>query len=139
MSFAVNPNGPLGAHMATQAGILDEQHLGRMTLGDRRLEREVLEIFVRHTATMLNLILDGIAERDPAAVAAAAHTMVGSARGVGAWRVAERAERLERAVNASGEQQLGDAIAALRAASLEVNTAIGARLADPVSRPADCA
>jgi HPt (histidine-containing phosphotransfer) domain-containing protein len=139
MSFVMNASGSARAGMATQPGILDEEHLGRMTLGDRRLEREVLEIFVRHTATMLNLILDRIAERDPAAVAAAAHTMVGSARGVGAWRVAEAAERLERAVDAGGELQLGDAIAALRAASLEVNTAIGVRLADPANRPADCA
>ncbi len=31
---------------ATEAGaasVIDEDHLGRMTLGDRRLEREVLE------------------------------------------------------------------------------------------------
>jgi HPt (histidine-containing phosphotransfer) domain-containing protein len=138
MNFVISPNGP-PASMDTQPGILDEEHLGRMTLGDRWLEREVLEIFVRHTETMLNLILDRIAERDAAAAAAAAHTMVGSARGVGAWRVAEAAEKLERTVDAGDEQQLGAAIAALRAASLEANTAIGSRLAEPSNRTSDCA
>ncbi len=29
--------------------VIDENHLGRMTLGDRRLEREVLELFLRQT------------------------------------------------------------------------------------------
>ena len=29
--------------------VIDEDHLGRMTLGDRALEREVLEIFARQT------------------------------------------------------------------------------------------
>ena len=124
----------------TQPSILDVEHLGRMTLGDRQVERDVLEIFVRHSATTLNLVLDCIADRDPAAAAAAAHTMIGSARGIGAWRVARAAERLERAVNTGGdEQQLGEAIAALKAANLEANTAIGARLADPANRAADCA
>ena len=32
------------------AAVLDEDHLRRMTLGDRGLEREVLAIFVRQTA-----------------------------------------------------------------------------------------
>ncbi|MGA8611749.1 MAG: Hpt domain-containing protein [Xanthobacteraceae bacterium] len=125
----------------TQPDILDEEHLGRMTFGDRQVEREVLEIFVRHSAATLNLILDCIADRDTAAAAAAAaHTMIGSARGIGAWRVAQAAERLERAVNTVGDdQQLGEAIAALKAANLEANTAIGKRLADPVNRTADCA
>lgn len=33
---------------------IDENHLGRMTLGDRQLEREVLEIFVRQSALMFD-------------------------------------------------------------------------------------
>jgi HPt (histidine-containing phosphotransfer) domain-containing protein len=64
-----------------------------MTLGDRRLEREVLEIFVRQTTIMLNRIVGA----EPALAAAAAHTLKGSARGIGAWRVARAAELLEQA------------------------------------------
>ena len=36
--------------------IIDEDHLGRMTLGDRSLEREVLQIFARQTTLMLERI-----------------------------------------------------------------------------------
>ena len=46
---------------------LDEDHLGRMTLGDRRLEHEVLEIFARQNG----LILERIAGAKPGPVAAA--------------------------------------------------------------------
>lgn len=104
--------------------IIDEDHLRRMTLGDRRLEREVLQIFVRQTLAMLERIAGG----EPALAAAAAHTLTGSARGIGAWRLAGAAERLERASTEGGEQQLCEAMAELKAASLEASAAIGARL-----------
>src|SRR5271154_2566851 len=79
---------------------IDEDHLARMTLGDRRLEREVLEIFLRQTTIML----DRIVAAEPALAAAAAHTLRGSARGIGAWRVAQAAELLEGAAGADGSQ-----------------------------------
>lgn len=108
---------------------IDEDHLARMTLGDRRLEREVLEIFVRQTTIMLNRIMGA----EPALAAAAAHTLKGSARGIGAWRVARAAEHLENAANADdnaagGGDDLVEAIEELKAASLEASAAIGARL-----------
>jgi HPt (histidine-containing phosphotransfer) domain-containing protein len=106
--------------------IIDEEHLQRMTLGDRQLEREVLQIFVRQTAIMLGRIADG----EPAVTAAAAHTLSGSARGIGAWRVARAAEWLERASGAGSQRELSDAIAELKAASLETGAAIGARSGD---------
>jgi len=139
MSFVMSTSGSPGAGADTQPRILDEEHLGHMTLGDRRLEREVLEIFVRHGATTFDLILDCVAGQDPAAVAVAAHTMIGAARGIGAWRVAQAAEQLERAAGTGGEQELDEAVAALKAASLEANAVIGARLAGPKNRTADCA
>ena len=46
---------------------LDEAHLGRMTLGDRRLEKEVLEIFARQN----RLILTRIAGAEAGPIAAA--------------------------------------------------------------------
>lgn len=113
-----------GAGTITAERIIDEAHLERMTLGDRRLEREVLQIFVRQAAIMIGRI----AGAEPAHVSAAAHTLTGSARGIGAWRVARAAERLERA---SGDDEVNDAIAELKAASLEVSAAIGARLSGP--------
>ena len=105
--------------------IIDETHLQRMTLGDRRLEREVLELFVRQTTIMLGRIVGA----DQGLAAAAAHTLKGSARGVGAWRVARAAELVESA--AAGEADgpaMEEAVTELKAASLEASAAIGARL-----------
>jgi len=105
--------------------VIDANHLERMTLGDRRLEREVLELFVRQTTIMLNRIVGA----EPALAAAAAHTLKGSARGIGAWRVARAAELLEHAAGVAGhEGDVAEAIAELKAASLEASAAIGARL-----------
>ncbi len=105
-----------------QSAVIDDTHLARMTLGDRRLEREVLELFVRQTTIMLGRIVGA----QPAMAAAAAHTLKGSARGIGAWRVARAAELVENA--ASGEGAMDDAVTELKSASLEASAAIGSRL-----------
>jgi HPt (histidine-containing phosphotransfer) domain-containing protein len=108
--------------------VIDEDHLGRMTLGDRSLEQEVLEIFARQTT----LSLSRLAGAEPARAAAVAHTLKGSARGIGAWRVARAAERLEQTASGKGDDKaLQAAIAQLEAASTEVREAIGARLSPP--------
>lgn len=105
--------------------VIDEDHLGRMTLGDPSLEREILAIFVRQAALMLKRI----AGTEPAIAAAAAHTLKGSARAIGAWRVAQAAERLEEAAaGRGGEEAVRAAAADLEAASLEACAAIGIRL-----------
>jgi HPt (histidine-containing phosphotransfer) domain-containing protein len=108
-----------------EAAAIDEEHLGRMTLGDLKLEREVLEIFVRQTVIML----ERIAKAEPALAAAAAHTLTGSARGIGAWRVARAAERLEQAAHgSSGAAEFNGAVDELKAAAVEASAAIAARL-----------
>ena len=105
--------------------VIDETHLERMTLGDRRLEREVLELFVRQTTIMLGRIVGA----DPAMAAASAHTLKGSARGIGAWRVARAAELVESAVaGEGGAAAMDEAVTELKAASLEASAAIGSRL-----------
>jgi len=103
---------------------IDENHLGRMTLGDRRLEREVLELFLRQTTIML----ERIAAAEPPTAAAAAHTLKGSARGIGAWRVARAAENLEQAAGGPDGYAWAGALAELKSASLEAGAAIAARL-----------
>jgi HPt (histidine-containing phosphotransfer) domain-containing protein len=110
---------------------IDDDHLGRMTLGDRSLEREVLEIFARQTTLTMERIAGAAAA---SSAAAAAHTLKGSARGIGAWRVAQAAERLEQEVAAEGDRaSLTAAIAELEAASFEARVAIGLRLARPAA------
>jgi HPt (histidine-containing phosphotransfer) domain-containing protein len=106
---------------------IDQVHLERMTLGDRGLEREVLAIFARQTA----MTLERIVGAGPARAAAAAHTLKGAARGIGAWRVAEAAERLEQAATtAADEATMLSALADLEAASFEARLAIGLRLGE---------
>jgi HPt (histidine-containing phosphotransfer) domain-containing protein len=121
---------PVRQHMSPT---IDHVHLERMTLGDRSLEREVLEIFARQTA----MTLERIAGAGPARAAAAAHTLKGSARGIGAWRVAEAAERLEHAATSTADQAaLLAAIGELETASLEARVAIGLRLSQSEEGPA---
>ena len=71
---------------------VDLVHLARHTLGDRGLEREVLQLFLRHSETCLVRLREA---SDEAAWTAAAHSLKGSARGIGAWRVARAAEQAE--------------------------------------------
>jgi HPt (histidine-containing phosphotransfer) domain-containing protein len=105
--------------------VIDDTHLERMTLGDRRLEREVLELFVRQTTIMLGRIVGA----EPALAAAAAHTLKGSARGIGAWRVARAAELVENSANGEGSAAaMDEAVTELKSASLEASAAIGSRL-----------
>ena len=80
MTAMTAPSALSAAGSDRQCAVIDDDHLSRMTLGDRRLEREVLEIFVRQTVIML----ERIAGAEPALAAAAAHTLTGSARGIGA-------------------------------------------------------
>jgi HPt (histidine-containing phosphotransfer) domain-containing protein len=97
---------------------IDLVHLARMTLGDRGLEREVLALFDRQTTVLMSRMRAA----SPGAVTAVAHTLKGSARGVGAWRVAAAAEAVE--VAASGEGDLSAAITRLAAAAEEARAVI---------------
>ena len=101
---------------------IDLDHLSRMTQGERSLEREVLQLFDRQ-ATMLTVRMR---EAPPALIAASAHTLKGSARGIGAWRVASAAEAVELA--ASNEAKLENAVQVLGASVNEAKAAIAALL-----------
>jgi HPt (histidine-containing phosphotransfer) domain-containing protein len=116
----------LEGNVAAAQSVIDEDHLRKMTLGDRTLEREVLEIFARQTSVMLSRLV----EAEPARAAALAHTLKGSARGIGAWRVARATEQLEQAAGRCDWDALSRAISQLEAACGEVRDAIGARLSD---------
>ena len=95
---------------------IDLVHLARMTLGERSLEREVLSLFDRQST----LLLARMRSAAPGGMLTLAHTLKGSARGIGAWRVARAAEALEVA-DAAG---IGAALAALDAATNEARALI---------------
>ena len=104
--------------------VIDLDHLARMTLGAASLDAEVLTLFDRQAAVLLAHMRDA----PPAAVAAFAHTLKGSARGIGAWRVAEAAAVVE--MNAVHPDADGAAQAAARLAAAvdEVRAVIAERL-----------
>ncbi len=91
---------------------IDVEHLARMTLGDRALEREVLALFVRQ-AEMLRTRMETAAAD---VIGAAAHTLKGSATGIGAWPIARAAADVEAAAETSDHRRLQTAVASLNAA-----------------------
>jgi hypothetical protein len=88
---------------------IDRTHLARMTLGERSLEREVLALFDRQAEMLMPRICSGTR---PVA-AASAHTLKGSALGIGAFWVARAAAAVEEQTSQSGSDA---AVAALTAA-----------------------
>ena len=103
-----------------------------MTLGDAALEREVLRLFDRQSEMLAERLRDASAS----VAASCAHTLKGSARGIGAWRLARAAEQVERVV-AGGEPELTAAIARLAGAIEETRSAIAKRLltSAPLAEP----
>jgi HPt (histidine-containing phosphotransfer) domain-containing protein len=110
---------------APAEAIIDRHHLARMSLGDSSLEAEVLALFERQA----DLLLARMAGAPALAAAAFAHTLKGSARGIGIWKVAMAAETVEAAARGSDPAGLVDAVARLAAAVGQARAAIADLLA----------
>jgi HPt (histidine-containing phosphotransfer) domain-containing protein len=96
--MTVDANGEEGRTSGTAAASatqmpVDLGHLRRFTLGDRRLEIEILGLFIEQMPITLSALREAESDRD---WVNAAHTLKGSSRAVGAWRLAKLAERAER-------------------------------------------
>jgi HPt (histidine-containing phosphotransfer) domain-containing protein len=74
------------------ASPVDLVHLSRQSLGDRSLEREILNLFKSQSALYLDRLSNAKTSDERKL---AAHTILGSARGIGAWRVAKEAEAVQ--------------------------------------------
>jgi len=79
--------------VAPASAVLDRAHLARMTFNDPGLEREILQLFDRQA----ELLLNRMGRSEPPAIASLAHTLKGSAVGIGADRVARAAAATEAA------------------------------------------
>jgi HPt (histidine-containing phosphotransfer) domain-containing protein len=95
----------MAVQVLAQTSAIDRGHLARMTFGDRSLEREVLGLFDRQAVMLIERMRGG----EPAAIATLAHTLKGSAAGIGASRVAETASATE----VAAAQSATDCIAAI--------------------------
>jgi HPt (histidine-containing phosphotransfer) domain-containing protein len=100
---------------------IDWAHLDWMALGDHALAREVLALFCRQ----IDVLVGRMDAADPSDTMKLAHTLKGSARGVGAWPLARAAE----AVEAAPPAERARAIAALATVAAEARAAIAEILA----------
>jgi HPt (histidine-containing phosphotransfer) domain-containing protein len=107
--------------LAPDDGPIDLVHLQRMTLGDDSLEREVLAMFAGQAVGLMERLV-----KLPSDVAELAHTLKGSARAIGAFRVADAAEWLETAVREDSDTT--EALMTLNDAVAEARLAIDRRL-----------
>ena len=80
---------------------IDRDHLVRMSLGNRLLERELLQLFDRQAV----LLVTRIRTAPPGVVSPLAQTLKKSAQIVGAWQVARAAEAVELADGVAAEAE----------------------------------
>jgi HPt (histidine-containing phosphotransfer) domain-containing protein len=99
---------------------IDIAHLARMTLGDASLEREVLQLYDRQA----HMLLARMQQVTPTAVAAYAHTLMGSSSGIGAFKVARAAQAVEFAATRNTEADVVAAISHLNTAISEARAMI---------------
>jgi HPt (histidine-containing phosphotransfer) domain-containing protein len=106
---------------------VDLVHLSRYTLGERELEREVLELFCTQSMIYIERLRAARSDKD---WHDAAHSLKGSAMAIGAWQAAAAAERAE---GLSGEA-LAEAralrLGEIEASVAEAETYIGTLLED---------
>jgi len=99
------------------APAIDRVHLKQMTFGDRGLECELLQLFDRQA----EMLMTRMRQSDASVLAMLAHTLKGSAVGIGAHDVAAAAAAAEQAASAPAAertaalQRLAAAIDAARA------------------------
>jgi HPt (histidine-containing phosphotransfer) domain-containing protein len=95
---------------------IDLAHLRRYTLGDKALEAEVLGLFMAQLPQTIASLRTAENERD---WKIAAHTLKGSSRAVGAWRIATLAAEAETLSSRREETAWLETISRLEAAALE--------------------
>jgi HPt (histidine-containing phosphotransfer) domain-containing protein len=100
---------------------VDLVHLSRYSLGDRELEREILQLFQNQVPLYLDRLRAASTVRE---WREAAHSVKGSAKGVGAWGLAKQAERAEQVADPS-VAGAGTALIALERAWEEANSYLG--------------
>ncbi|PTW58704.1 Hpt domain-containing protein [Breoghania corrubedonensis] len=105
---------PLASETRQAAAPVDLVHLARHTFGNRELEHEVLRLFSCQSEIWMEKLKQA---HDAAQRARAVHTIKGSARGIGAWQVADLAERLEADAQAMTDGLSGDLEDAISAAN----------------------
>lgn len=100
---------------------IDLKHLRRYTMGDQALEHEVLELFLAQLPATIAALGSASTDRD---WHMAAHTLKGSGRAVGAWRIARLAEQAERSASWKTPPQLQQLLRLIEDAAAEAKAYI---------------
>ncbi|GGK43043.1 Hpt domain-containing protein [Salinarimonas ramus] len=111
--------------MTDRPQLLDRAHLDAQTFGDADLAREVLGLFEGQLERLPPIIAG---EGEAKARIDAAHTLKGSARGVGAARIAACAEACEHALRAGAP--IAAEVAALDEAAAQTRAEIARTVAE---------
>lgn len=105
------------------APVFDRGHLAQYTSGDAALEAELFGLLKEQAERCLAAMS---AAREPSAWRAAAHTLKGASRGVGAFELAEACARAEEASEAMWPAATADVRAASKRAFDEIARVLGA-------------
>lgn len=102
---------------------VDIEHLRRYTFGDQALEKEILSLFLGQLPETIAALRVAANQRD---WKVAAHTLKGSCRAVGAFRLGDIAQDAEQIAYGSGSEACAAAIARLEEAASEARSYIHA-------------
>lgn len=122
-SFVLDQSQPAveAPQSASACNPVDLVHLSKQSLGDKSLENEILRLFKSQSVLYLDRLQNATTADERRF---ASHTLVGSARGLGAWKVAQEAKDIE--INCTSARD----ISGLRRAVEETNAYIDDLLAD---------
>lgn len=102
---------------------IDLKHLGRYTLGDAELEHEVLGLFAGQMPETIAALKGAASDKD---WQMAAHTLKGSGRAIGAWRLADLALQAENIRGPFDRAASASIVDQIEAAAADVVRYIGA-------------
>lgn len=100
---------------------IDRKHLARYTLGNTALEEEILGLFLDQLPKTIASLRTAASDRD---WIVAAHTLKGSSRCVGAWRLARTGEQAERLGGIANRRACLEAVLRIEAAAEEARAFI---------------
>ncbi len=109
---------------------IDRKHLARYTLGNMALEEEILGLFLEQLPKTIAALRTAASDRD---WTVAAHTLKGSSRCVGAWRLARTGEQAERLGGIANRRACLEAVLRIEAAAEEARAFIAEITACPAA------
>jgi HPt (histidine-containing phosphotransfer) domain-containing protein len=109
-----------------EAAPVDRAHLARYTLGDAALEREILALFLAHVPLAIESLKFASTDKE---WREAAHTLKGSCRAVGAWRLGDLGLEAERLGGLGDRAACRAIIARIEEAAIEVEAYVAALFA----------